>query len=64
VRHYQKIAARHDHVRVTQFKNGSDPRLIAQQLLSMVNPRLLVVQQQQPPAYPGVQNLWPNASVI
>jgi len=39
--HYRHISHHHHHVRVTAFTNETDPRVIAAQLLSLVDPRLI-----------------------
>jgi len=41
LRHYRHISHHHHHVRVSAFTGETDPRAIASQLLSMVDPRLI-----------------------
>jgi len=41
--HYRHIAHHHHHVRVTAFTGETDPRVIATQLLSLVDPRLIQI---------------------
>jgi len=41
VRHYQKVTKRHPHVRASPFTSQTDPAMIARQLLSAVDPRLI-----------------------
>jgi len=41
--HYRRISKHHHHIRVTSFTGETDPHLIAGQLLSLVDPRLIKV---------------------
>jgi len=41
LKHYRHIAHHHHHVRVNSFTGETDPRSIASQLLSLVDPRLI-----------------------
>jgi len=41
VHHYKRISQHHHHVRVTEFTNESNPKIICEQLLSLVNPNLI-----------------------
>jgi len=56
IRHYRRIARTHDHVRVTEFTDKTDPDAIARQLLSLVNPALLNSAPVKPVPLQGQSN--------
>jgi len=43
IRHYRHISHHHHHVRITSFTDETDPHVIATQLLSLIDPRVLRV---------------------